>query len=319
MPKCPVCSTELISSEDRGETVYFECRQCGTYTMGAYGLAFLNSKRSHYRNASAKISHSIRKRWRHGVWVPISHEFLVSVLENTELPSPLEQMDNLIAWIGNAQEHAGTTVPDSPAVIAAVGAVDHAGLEYIVEQAIARDLIKSGFKQFAGQRENSILPMQLTMRGWEEFELLRRGKISSRIAFMAMPFNDSSLDAVYRDHFQPAVKSTGFTLKRLDESQPAGLIDDRLRIEIRQSKFIIAELTHSNSGAYWEAGYAEGLGKPVIYACSKEIFDDAAKKPHFDTNHHLIVVWDPSNPASAMQKLKDTIRATLPDEAVLND
>ena len=39
---------------------------------------------------------------------------------------------------------------------------------------------------------------------------------------------------------------------------------------IRDAKFVIADLTHDNNGAYWEAGYAEGLGKPVIYICEKE-------------------------------------------------
>ena len=55
----------------------------------------------------------------------------------------------------------------------------------------------------------------------------------------------------------------------------AGLIDDRLRVEIRTSRFLIADLTHENAGAYWEAGFAEGLGKPVIYTCEKSKFDTA--------------------------------------------
>jgi len=87
-----------------------------------------------------------------------------------------------------------------------------------------------------------------------------------------MPFGNPELDHLFMDHFKPTVLQTGFTLKRLDEEQKAGLIDDQLRVEIRQSKFLLAELTESNSGAYWEAGYAEGLGKPVIYLCSNEYF-----------------------------------------------
>jgi len=35
-----------------------------------------------------------------------------------------------------------------------------------------------------------------------------------------------------------------------------------------------------NPGAYWEAGYAEGLGKPVIYTCEEAKFVEAS---HFDT------------------------------------
>jgi len=82
---------------------------------------------------------------------------------------------------------------------------------------------------------------------------------------------------------------------------------------------LISDLTHRNPGAYWEAGYAEGLGKPVIYTCRKDVFEDKRAGPHFDTNHHLTVIWDLAGLDAAMSKLKDTIRATLPDVAVLSD
>jgi nucleoside 2-deoxyribosyltransferase len=88
-------------------------------------------------------------------------------------------------------------------------------------------------------------------------------------------------------------------------------------VEIRTSRFLIADLTHENRGAYWEAGFAEGLGKPVIYTCEKSKF--GVQKTHFDTNHHETVVWEKENLSEAAEKLKVTIRATLPDEAVMTD
>jgi hypothetical protein len=48
--------------------------------------------------------------------------------------------------------------------------------------------------------------------------------------------NDSAaaeLDQIVADHFGPTVLKTGFELKRLDQRQPAGLIDDQLRVRIR--------------------------------------------------------------------------------------
>lgn len=44
--------------------------------------------------------------------------------------------------------------------------------------------------------------------------------------------------------------------------------------------------------AVLEAGFAEGLGRPVVYTCRKDIFDNSKTKPYFDTNHYLTVVWD---------------------------
>jgi hypothetical protein len=136
---------------------------------------------------------------------------------------------------------------------------------------------------------------------------------------MAMQFGEDVLDAVYQD-FKAAVEETGFNLFKLDEKPRAGLIDDRLRVEILGSRFLIADLTHGNQGAYWEAGYAEGLGKPVIYTCEKKKFHDkTGGGTHFDTNHHLTVLWEPEDIQRACNELKATIRATLPGEAKLED
>jgi nucleoside 2-deoxyribosyltransferase len=95
------------------------------------------------------------------------------------------------------------------------------------------------------------------------------------------------------------------------------LIDDRLRVEIRKSRFMICELTNANAGAYWEAGYAEGLGRPVIYSCEKSYFE--TRRTHFDTNHCHTVLWVESDLDDAAERLKATIRATLPGEAKLTD
>lgn len=80
---------------------------------------------------------------------------------------------------------------------------------------------------------------------------------------------------------------------------------------------MIADLTHENRGAYWEAGFAQGLGKPVIYTCEKYKFNQ--QKTHFDTNHYTTVIWDRKDLEKAARDLKSTIRETLPDEAKLTD
>lgn len=133
---------------------------------------------------------------------------------------------------------------------------------------------------------------------------------------MAMKFGDPALNLIVNDYFRQAVKDTGFKLYRLDDRPEAGLIDARLRNEIRNCRFLIADLSHANLGAYWEAGFAEGLGKPVIYTCEKSVFDgkvDDIVAPHFDTNHHLTILWEANDPQTAANRLKETIRFTIPE------
>lgn len=158
--------------------------------------------------------------------------------------------------------------------------------------------------------------LRLGYRGLERLEELERATPSGYNAFMAMKFGDATLNRIVDDYFRQAVKDTGFQLYRLDDKPEAGLIDARLRNEIRSCRFLIADLSHANLGAYWEAGYAEGLGKPVIYTCEKSVFDgktSGIEKPHFDTNHHLTILWDADNPQLAAGRLKETIRFTIPE------
>jgi len=57
----------------------------------------------------------------------------------------------------------------------------------------------------------------------------------------------------------------------------------------------------------------------VIYTCRKDVFDDKTKGTHFDTNHHLTVIWEQHNLDAAVDKLIAVIRATLPTEAIMSD
>jgi len=222
------------------------------------------------------------------------------------LLTPQEQADNLILWFGETLTGPGEKQRiDFLGHAAIVGARSESGFFFVI-----RWLISSGLVEGApGYALIEFWEITLTFAGWDRFEQLRRGTPRSRRAFMAMQYRDPLLDRLVNDHFRSAVAQTGFELRRLDDEQPAGLIDDRLRVEIQSCRFLIADLTHGNRGAYWKAGFAEGLGKPVIYTCEHTKMKDT----HFDTNHHLIVPWDEGAMDAAMKKLKDTIRATIPE------
>ena len=94
-----------------------------------------------------------------------------------------------------------------------------------------------------------------------------------------------------------------------------------MRVDIRTSRFVVCDVSHGNRGAYWEAGFAEGLGKPVIYTCRADILGDPVHEhhPQFATAHMATVAWDPSDLAKAARELKTKVRATLPDEAKMTD
>ena len=128
---------------------------------------------------------------------------------------------------------------------------------------------------------------------------------------MAMPFGLSELDQTILPTARNAAKACDFHLSRVDEQPKPGLIDIQMRVAIEEARFAVVDLTFANSGAYWEAGYAEGLGKPVIYTVRK----DHDERVHFDTAHLSRVIWEPDKLDRAEAQIKAMIRNKLPDAA----
>lgn len=162
-----------------------------------------------------------------------------------------------------------------------------------------------------------MMGLRLTMEGWERYSQLKRTNATSRTAFMAMQFGDKKLERAVNECFKPAVARAGFDLRLLTDQQPAGLIDDQIRAAIISARFVVADLSHGNAGAYWEAGFAEGLGMPVIYTCETQRWTET--KTHFDTNHLVTIVWEGDNLQDAGTRMTATIRATFRADAKHED
>lgn len=311
--RCSVCNNGLGSppKETANDSTIIDCHRCGLFEVTNSLLSSLPRKLEGNESRRAVLSHAMHRMRRDSGKPVVLTTDIVKRLPDMKLPSPTEQAETLILRLGEksaASEYHNVMTPDYGS---AIGAIGHEGLKFIVEHLVSEGVLQRG------PRSGVSLIARLTFKGWQRFDELKRGKAAGMKAFMAMKFNEPELDRVFNEAFVPAAAEAGFRLAKLDDEPRAGLIDDRMRTEIRTSRFVIADLTHQNAGAYWEAGFAEGLGKPVIYTCGSKEFRD--RGTHFDTNHHHTVQWSVENIEQASKLLKATIRATLPDESVLND
>jgi len=280
---CPVCYSQLtedVRSEERlsGDKHLFSCPRCVRYILTGSVLSWFSKTLKKDDERVPLLSHAIYKM-QGKKEPPILDSYLVDQILSTKLPSLADQINNLILWLGEISDPGEEINVFGGALQTISGAKTRDGVDLIFKHLTdIKLLITTGSL------------VQLTMAGWQYYDKIKRGALISRKAFMAMKYGDKDIDWIFENYFRPAVKATGFDLYRLDEDPKAGLIDDKLRVEITTSRFLISDLTHENAGAYWEAGYAEGLGKPVIYTCEKQKFETS--KTHFDTNHHLTVIWD---------------------------
>ena len=151
--------------------------------------------------------------------------------------------------------------------------------------------------------------VSLTLNGWEKYEAERHGQTKSHYGFIALEFGHHDLDSFVRQVVRPAIDEMGYTLADMRDVSEAGIIDNIMRMRIRNARFVLVDLTHDNNGAYWEAGYAEGLGKPVIYLCEKEKFEKA--RTHFDTNHCTTIPWSREDDEGFKQNLTSTLGQSL--------
>ena len=122
-------------------------------------------------------------------------------------------------------------------------------------------------------------------------------------------------ELVYKNGFRSAISEAGYKPFRIDDKQHNNKIDDEIISEIRRSKFVIADFTCGFSkdgseaiargGVYYEAGFAQGLGLPVIWTCREDIISHV----HFDTRQYNHIVW--KDTADLKEKLLNRIRATI--------
>lgn len=304
---CPLCKLKLIQFMERPDNAdknFYECHNCGSFFVVRSVVSRLNNLQDW---GKAGLSHEV---WRHR----FDPDFLtlgshkIDKVYWEDLLEPEEQLENLILFWGEKQDKniGGRLNLKASHLRAKIGSLNAEGVNYVAGEAIERKLLD-------GQVDGGNVKGKLSFKGWRIYRNLERGNTRSHQAFMAMPFGFPRITQFVDEVLRPAVAETGFTLKRLDDEPRSGLIDERLRFEIRQSKFVIVDLTEENRGAYWEAGFAEGLSKPVFYTCERRYFDE--NSTHFDTNHQGTVLWDAEEPSNAAEELKASIRNTFPFDA----
>jgi hypothetical protein len=313
---CIVCNTLEAQRERTGDAVFYTCDRCGTFELTGSAEQTLPHELNAAPLRRALMSYALRRMQKpnNQHLKVISTYDLASFWQNRRLPTPQEQADSLILWIGDSQPSPEDAAEIKNAAIAAwIGAnlprpgnPSEAGMLWLDEQLKEKDLYR---RQQAGDKST----FKLTLAGWERYSALKKSNIESRRAFMAMKFGDPDLNRAVDECFRPAVRRAGFELRVVTDQQRAGSIDDQIRAAILASRFVLSDLTHGSPGAYWEAGFGEGLGLPVIYTCEKSVWD--RDKTHFDTNHLLTIIWESTDLKNAENALTATIRATLRAEA----
>ena len=163
-------------------------------------------------------------------------------------------------------------------------------------------LAKRSFIEFD---DNLVSDQKYTIRlapdGYERVDEIQRNTSNGRAVLVAMQFGDETKPL--REAIRKGITEAGYRAVFIDEVQHNKFITPELLKHIRDSKFVVVDLSHGNNGAYFEEGYAMGLGKPVIQLCKH------GERLHFDIAQMNTIMWDIESDIPEM--LCNRIKATI--------
>jgi hypothetical protein len=313
---CPLCaSTVGVEITDHVDMVpgkwRVNCPRCGEYKIvSETRVSALRHRDDLYRLSGLTREKTERKRARpHHQGQHEEHIDIVSGLDPKDLESLFAQTPHefdiatkvrkLLAALARKSRKPGDDVQinddiDYPLAYAR----DGEELRYFVNYAVAIGWLTSN------NNTHSML-VRLTPKGWEEAQ--HPARIDSTTAFVAMWF-DNSLTSVYTDGIRSAIEDEcGYRAVRVDlEDTNNDDIVDEILAQIRASRFVVADVTGHRNGVYFEAGFAKGLGIPVIWTCKQGGFDEHRT---FDTEHFNHILWNDA--ADLRAKLANRIKSTI--------
>lgn len=211
---CPACGL-LGKCEFAGDQYYVTCNNCGEFQITRTAGHILQD-RLREPTARQKFCYAVRKRFDNNVRGVLGSSDIDNLITNTTLPKPLEQLDDLILYIGNNSKGIGDWIGYRRNEIRArVGAWDESNISALIV-AMRNEKITVE-RAVDGSRHDGAL--ELSLEGWRRYDEIQTRKVVSRTAFMAMPFGEPLIEEMLTECFRPSVESTGFELLKVNDRQ----------------------------------------------------------------------------------------------------
>ena len=277
------------------------------------------------RTAAADLDGTARPehRWRISAWLHENPGSLLTTIAvrhalESARPSLGERANRMVRWL------AGNVPPGRYFDLHTLGrsrgdTAETFSLKALVAQPQLQPLVPIGWNRDEAETCHMINEFL-----WHElgylfaqaglFNLTAKGLLSlegianktAAIGFCAMWFAPE-MRFLYEQLFAPAIRNCGFEPLRVDGREHNGKIDDEIVASIRRARFVVADFSGHRSGVYYEAGFAHGLGLPVIFTCR----DTDLQNLHFDVRQYNTIDWNQSHLGDASERLTNRILATI--------
>lgn len=341
--KCPACTSKALEYDYGDGFIFYDCPVCGRFELAwpvedsplnrNHLAAYLvyhsyqqpkEGRKTEYRyNTTRKkeFCDEARNRYKQGeirYGCPIHMD---SQMIDSWYPRNFsERVDKILLYISKHVGHIGQPLSLPVNRMLNVLFVDKQKLDWNLtsptrDQWVERDeveymqeanymlryLRQQNYIETDDFKELKTHSMLLTPAGYARVDELQKNTGKGRSVLVAMKFGDET--KLLREAIRKGVSDAGYLAIFIDEVQHNDFITPELLKHIRDSKFVVVDLTHQNNGAYFEEGYAMGLGKPVIQLCKN------GTTLHFDIAQKNTIMWD--NEDDIPQRLCNRIKATI--------
>lgn len=338
---CPICGSEayyeFLFQENR---VFWGCPVCGRFQLDYldvqsrlnynhllsylvyHRFKFNDTEYRYHTTLDKDICDKYKKEFESGNGThghPVHMD--VDMIENWYPKTFSERIDYILMYINAHTPHIGQEITwNFPEMLGALF-VDRYEIDksYPLSNSIKQSLrdeddctkeveymlkylASNSYIEYAnGPDTNEAVILTLAPDGYKRVDQLLRNTSHGRSALVAMKFGEDTHNL--REAIRQGIVSAGYVAVFIDEVQHNDLITPELLKRIKDSKFVVVDLTHQNNGAYFEEGYAIGLGKPVIQLCRQGTL------LHFDIAQKNTIIWETEE--DIPERLHNRITATI--------
>jgi nucleoside 2-deoxyribosyltransferase len=284
---CPICKLneqKVTTCDAENDGFYVECPRCGKFVIArtAYRMA------ENRDNISHKLTAWIRECTDSGAETP---EIDSKTLKEVEAALPSYRVSEKQLVLLQALEKKTQFPGQSVGVISEFDypqawAESEIEFSYLLRSLVERNLIHRTDGP-SDLKDSFVWRFVITAAGWEFLDKHEHPAAISNQVFVAMSFSED-LNLAWKTGIYPALQDAGYRPYRVDNEPHIDRIDLKIITEIKNSRFLVADVTQQRPGVYFEAGYALGLSLPVFWC----VRSDDLKNVHFDTRQYNHIVWE---------------------------
>lgn len=288
---CPIChlhNQSFISHSASKEKMTFHCIRCGHFTITRTAIRMADNK-----NITKLLSSWIRNLSELNLDVPeINIKCLKDVENSIPEYNPSDKQYLFLRNISRKSRYPGDSVNISPEFDFPLAWAKEPRevlfyIRFLVERGL---LVLTGEKGDFPARINGTVSVMISSNGWEYLDQYEQRAIELSQAYVAMSFS-KEMNMIWEKAIKPAIHDAGYKACRYENKRQMDRINSKIINEIKNSLFVVAEVSDQKQTVYFEAGYAMGRNLPVIWCVRKNILENV----HFERKNYNYISWNTYN------------------------